>query len=1430
MRRQSRRRRGTYTTALLAVGVLVVTLAGPVMADSSTPGGDSTVAGDQPDGSTQAAQQKAQETGQPVVVDALTTETSQTTALPDGSFALTTNAQPVRVRKGDAWKAVDATLTANADGSYSPTATPSSLTLSGGGTGPLATVSDDRGHLLSYTLPFPLPTPTVQGDTALYDDVLPGVDLRTKATDQGGFSEVLIVEDAAAAADPQLRQLRLTTTTQGLTVSADAAGNITAKATDGSATYASPAPRMWDSSSQATGSSVAASRPTLQQLSADATDDDDPNDLPSSADGPGAGAQIQPIAVDASDSSLTLTPDADLLTGPGTTYPLYLDPFTNPTNVLTGGYVEVQEYSGCADAHTWNVPQDGGEGVGYQQYTTSCFGLERSYYQMDTSHLDSRMIIGSATLNLTETDGADHDCSHTWPVTLKATSGVGPATTWNNQPNTATTIRTSSVKSAYAPCGDQGLNFDVTSQIDAAAGVKDTWTFGLFGDEQKTTSNLGFMRFATNPSIYVVFDIPPNQPGPVSTTPDSINPNGSACGGGTSGWIGKTSLKADGTSNIMLNAKVTTDMAGTNLKGEFAVWDNQTDDGTGGSTFSTPADSPYVASGQVVHTALGIRVYDGHQYGWRVRAFDGYHAGAWQTDCHFNVDLTAPSLTQIDSSSGFPPLGSKQPPTLHAGDEASVHVTSTDPTPDGCTLNTCLKSGIWKFEFSLDTPISPVNANSVVATPDASGTAQANIPIGVPAQQWGAHTLYVQAVDKAGNAQATTYSFYAPWNPDTKVTAGDVDGDGIPDLVSPAADGNLYLVPGNSDVSAAPKLASYESSSPDGKSWSNYLVTHRGSTNQSGVDDLLAFNTQTKIMYVYRNIAVTDANKQTQYFTSKAGDALLSLTDVPPCNSLSDCTGYNTTSWGALQQILAVGGPSPTDPPNLITIDEHGRLWYYRGSSEADLMFQNAVLLGTGDWSDATLIAPGNVGGTPTLWARDNTTGSLHTYPLAFGANGLPTTQLTPPAAHTLPSVLKATDGSALCTDVQGAVKDDGTPVQIYTCNSHTSQEWTLGLDDTVHALGKCLDAAGGATANGTLVQLWTCNGHPSQKWQPGAHGSLAIAGTTQCLADPAAATTPGTQLILFACDGGTEQNWTGSATGTLPAQAKVLPIGIDSDTYPQIASPADVNSPSGDPDGNPDLYAVSPVGQYTEFPGQAPATNGVAQFAAPVLLGNANTPTDRWHLDSTAEDPALGNNDLTTYGSPAFTTNAGRSALSLNGTGQYAATAKSVLTTNSRDGFTISALVKLNGTTANSTFVSQSDSAGLSNGAQLYYSSGAHTWAFNRGNADDGGADFSVAYGPTTGDAAPAAGVWTHLTGVYDARSETVQLYVGDRLVSSAGYTGADWNATGPLQIGRRLYQGSYGEYANGWISDVETFNQALTPAGVSALNGDVTIPTQLS
>ncbi|WP_073501592.1 hypothetical protein [Actinacidiphila paucisporea] len=472
-----------------------------------------------PGGPEQSAQQQAEQTGQPVVVDALTTTTTETVAQPDGTFSLTSYTSPVRVRKDNSWRAVDATLQANQDGTYSPAATPAGVVLSGGGTGPLATLTDQSGHLLSYTFPFTLPAPQVSGATALYPEVFPGVDLQTAVTDQGGFSEVLVVKDADAASDARLLSLRFGAATTGLTLTADDAGDIAARTADGDLTYIAPSPLMWDSSHSATATAQARVEEATAAEPADA----------SSASGPGPGAQVGQVDVAVSADGVTLAPDTEVLRGSTTTYPVYIDPFTNPVTDTTGHYTVVQE--SCADAPQYDIPQDNGEGVGYQNFANNCRGLERSYYEINTSNLDARMQFTSATLHLTETYGSDHGCSNTWPVTLKAVKPIippkdpsGPATDWNHQPGVIATLATAQVKSAAAGCGDRSVSFDVKGQIDAVAGIKDSWTFGLWGDESKTDPNLGFMRFAINPYITASFDIPPDAPSALSTTPNSINP------------------------------------------------------------------------------------------------------------------------------------------------------------------------------------------------------------------------------------------------------------------------------------------------------------------------------------------------------------------------------------------------------------------------------------------------------------------------------------------------------------------------------------------------------------------------------------------------------------------------------------------------------------------------------------------------------------------------------------------------------------------------------------------------------------------------------------------------------------------------------------------------------------------------------------------
>jgi hypothetical protein len=780
-RRYHRRREflARYLALCCAVCSLALVGAGvPAFADGSPPVDPTPITQtppDNPGNPTQAALLQAQATGQPVSVGSLTTQTSTTVANPDGTLTATTYTQPVRVQQDGSWTPVDATLGLQPDGTYSPAATPSGVDLSGGGGGPLVTLTDPAGQSLSLTMPFSLPAPTVSGGTALYADVLPGVDLEAMVTDQGGFSDSLIIHNSEAAANPALASLTLATSTDGLTVQDDADGGLTAVDSDGTTEFTVPDALMWDSSDTTT---AAAGTPQLQRLAASAMPDDggtpEGDPATSSPAGPGVDARVAPVDMTVGTGSLTLTPDPDMLSSSATTWPVYVDPTVATSH--TGHYTETQE--GCPDATNYDTPQTNGEGAGYQQYSSTCFGLEESFYQMDISGLSSAMDISHAQLNLTETYGADAGCDNTWPVTVKATGGISSSTDWSHRPTPTTgteAFSTSvSLKSANisAGCGDRSAGIDVTNPISAkASSDSNTWTFGLYGDETESSTNYGFMRFATNPYITTTYDIPPDVPTALGTTPDSQNTPGSDpsspdCSATGAGFIGQTTPYSDGTSGITLDAKLTSNISGETVKGDFSFWDDQLDDGSGNPTTLTNPSTSYVTSGTTVHAHVGVAVQDGHEYGWEVKAYDGTDYSPESAICHFTVDLSPPSQAVISPSSSFPPVGSPNSATGKLGDPLTVSVSSQDPVPTGCTRGSCVASGVWHFAYSLDQPI-PTNGATTVAATTTNGVATGSVT--VTPNTWGTHALYVAAVDKAGNTMPlpTAYTFYVPWNPQT---------------------------------------------------------------------------------------------------------------------------------------------------------------------------------------------------------------------------------------------------------------------------------------------------------------------------------------------------------------------------------------------------------------------------------------------------------------------------------------------------------------------------------------------------------------------------------------------------------------------------------------------------------------------------------------
>jgi beta-glucanase (GH16 family) len=126
-------------------------------------------------------------------------------------------------------------------------------------------------------------------------------------------------------------------------------------------------------------------------------------------------------------------------------------------------------------------------------------------------------------------------------------------------------------------------------------------------------------------------------------------------------------------------------------------------------------------------------------------------------------------------------------------------------------------------------------------------------------------------------------------------------------------------------------------------------------------------------------------------------------------------------------------------------------------------------------------------------------------------------------AGHTGP----ITGIGGMCVDVAGASTADRTPIQLHDCTGNPAQQWTIGADGTVRALGKCLDVDGASTADGAVVQLYTCNGTKAQQWTYTAAHDLTNTGADKCLDAKDNSSADGTRLQTWTCTGGANQKWT---------------------------------------------------------------------------------------------------------------------------------------------------------------------------------------------------------------------------------------------------------------------------------------------------------------
>nr|WP_234314820.1 LamG-like jellyroll fold domain-containing protein [Streptomyces sp. NRRL F-5135] len=732
----------------------------PQRSESSARSGERSGEGStEPALTTDEALAEAKRIGKPVEVGSARGERRDVFAQPDGSLEAREYLRPVRARVGGEWKPVDTELAKSADGAVAPKASTVALRFSGGGDEPLVRM-EKAGREVALSWPDELPAPELDGATATYREVLPGVDLRMGAQEDG-FTQLLVVKSAEAAASEKLAALRLGLAAEGVDVRETAEGGLEAvdQGAKG-AVFEAPKPMMWDSSAPA-GEDARSAR-TAKSENATAADGTDAGTSADAADGvtePGAGETGKLAAVDvdvpATGDALVLTPDADVLTGEDTVYPVFIDPqWYSPK---ASAWTMASEY--WASSPQWKFNGESTAGMGYCNWSyCKPNDTKRLFYRIPTSQFAGKSVL-SAEFVVRNTWSASCDARS---VELWRTKDISSSTTWNSQKAAGFWIKELSSRSfayGYEGCSAKDAEFDVKSAVQEAANGKwSTMTFGLRAASESDA--YGWKRFSDKAFLRVKYNRPPPQ---IKMSQLAME-------------YGGTCKKPANAARVRTLGKIyannVTDPDGDNVSVQFqASWD--TGDGKGMVARWSPARTSAKKSGSSFAVSLPSSIPKNKQVAWYARSYDGAQYSAWSTagdptGCYFTYDTSVPKA-----------------PTISSGDyPASDPENPEDPWLDGVGKYGAFElkgadGDVTKYWYGVNG--DPTSKNTVTTTGGAAKTVRV-----LPSEP-GLNFLTAQAFDTAGNgSEIRTYQYRvkagqpekATWTMDDAAGAAEAQGAG----------------------------------------------------------------------------------------------------------------------------------------------------------------------------------------------------------------------------------------------------------------------------------------------------------------------------------------------------------------------------------------------------------------------------------------------------------------------------------------------------------------------------------------------------------------------------------------------------------------------------------------------------------------------------
>ncbi|SCL20784.1 D-mannose binding lectin [Micromonospora nigra] len=642
---------------------------------------------------------------QPVVVDGSRTEFAEVTALPAGRLRFTSAVVPQRTRKSGGWAEIDLDLNRGGDGRWRPAVSVADVAFSGGGDGPLVTLTRE-GRAVSLSWPGSLPAPMMSGDSLTYPNVLTDVDLVVRAT-RTGFTHVLVVKTPAAAKHPAVRTPRFRVDGDA-TILPTADGGL--RAVVGSAVLASAEPAvMWDSRSvPTTGAAARAQSSNGAERS--------------TAAAAGDAARVARVEAEVSRGELVLRPDPKLLDDPEAVFPLFVDPAWSVFK--TKWAYATNNGSSNSDTSVARVGLNPDTGALYRsffEFSTTANGItlkgkhiESAYVQMKLDHSWS---CGPTVASMYWTSAINATPKASWSTSLK--SFLDAATGNANEAGGCSSIQP-----------DMIMNFSgtkVTSQVQAAAtGNWNTITVGFTArasDGSGESTQDRWKKFHPNQAKLIVdYDTKPG-------APNSLQAAGVACSSG---------VLTIGTLSPTFSAVFPDADKSDSLTGRFE-WIEVPAAGIGAvtDTYPTRKSPPPAKTGVTPNsraTSSAVTVAKGPKYAFRARGTDKAPysiTGPWSVWCQFAVDTAVPPAPTVT-------------PGTAGGPGRTMTFTVSTATTD-----------VTKFRYGWSNP--PTTEIAATGTNPKTATFTVTVP------SFGENILWVRGIDATGNlGNVGSATFTAP--------------------------------------------------------------------------------------------------------------------------------------------------------------------------------------------------------------------------------------------------------------------------------------------------------------------------------------------------------------------------------------------------------------------------------------------------------------------------------------------------------------------------------------------------------------------------------------------------------------------------------------------------------------------------------------------